>query len=124
MGKTIKLIQANLQHAKAASYIISRRFTNELLDVALVQKPWTTGRGRMNGLGNIPVENIGLEPTFVTSNRQEDLDLTVSTRYIGDKITNWYVSTKPSCSDHQHIRFDVEAVNRQEIRYRDLKCTD
>ncbi|KAG5890729.1 hypothetical protein JTB14_026035 [Gonioctena quinquepunctata] len=35
MGKTIKLIQANLEHAKAASYTISKRFVNELLDVAL-----------------------------------------------------------------------------------------
>ncbi|KAG5872580.1 hypothetical protein JTB14_035560 [Gonioctena quinquepunctata] len=51
-GKTVKLKQANLQHAKAASYII-RRFANELLDVALIQ-PWTTGPGRINCLGNIP----------------------------------------------------------------------
>ncbi|KAG5877654.1 hypothetical protein JTB14_017571 [Gonioctena quinquepunctata] len=29
MGKPIKLIQANLQHAKAASYTNSRRFVNE-----------------------------------------------------------------------------------------------
>ncbi|KAG5897148.1 hypothetical protein JTB14_020877 [Gonioctena quinquepunctata] len=47
MGKTMKLIQANLQHAKSASYTISRRFTNELLDVVLIQEPWTTGPGRI-----------------------------------------------------------------------------
>ncbi|KAG5892731.1 hypothetical protein JTB14_001102 [Gonioctena quinquepunctata] len=54
MRKTSKLIQANLQHAKAASYTISRRFANELLNVALIQEPWTTEPGRINGLGNIP----------------------------------------------------------------------
>ncbi|KAG5878521.1 hypothetical protein JTB14_018904 [Gonioctena quinquepunctata] len=33
MGKTI--LQANLQHAKAAFYTIRRRFANELLDMAM-----------------------------------------------------------------------------------------
>ncbi|KAG5879884.1 hypothetical protein JTB14_037720 [Gonioctena quinquepunctata] len=50
---TIELLQANLQHAKVATYTISRRFANELLNVALIQEPWTTGSGRINGLGNI-----------------------------------------------------------------------
>ncbi|KAG5887178.1 hypothetical protein JTB14_028981 [Gonioctena quinquepunctata] len=206
MGKTIKLIQANLQHEKAASYTISRRFANELLDLALIQEPWTTGPGRINGLGNIPgkvifhssgnkpracillrkningllisdfcsedvvtaqltvptdegqleltgcsayfagdigaenpptlvknlvrhceglnVQNISSEPTFVTSNGQKVLDLTVSKRYISNKIINWYVSTESSCSDHRHIRFDVGSGTRQEIQYWDPKCTD
>ncbi|KAG5879044.1 hypothetical protein JTB14_003607 [Gonioctena quinquepunctata] len=50
MGKTIKLIQANLQHAKVASYAISKIFANELLDVALIQEPYTIGPSRINGL--------------------------------------------------------------------------
>ncbi|KAG5891900.1 hypothetical protein JTB14_013367 [Gonioctena quinquepunctata] len=54
MSETIKLIQANLQHAKAAFYTISRRFANELLDLPLIQEPWTKGPGRINGLGNVP----------------------------------------------------------------------
>ncbi|KAG5874686.1 hypothetical protein JTB14_024076 [Gonioctena quinquepunctata] len=45
MGNTIKLVQANLQHAKAVVYIISRRFTNELPQGALIQEPWATGPG-------------------------------------------------------------------------------
>ncbi|KAG5900439.1 hypothetical protein JTB14_029325 [Gonioctena quinquepunctata] len=48
MGKTIKLLLSNLQHAKAASYTISRRFSNELLVLSLIQGPWTTGPGRIN----------------------------------------------------------------------------
>ncbi|KAG5886849.1 hypothetical protein JTB14_017655 [Gonioctena quinquepunctata] len=46
---------ANLQHAKTDSYTIIRRFADELLDVALIQEPWTTGPSRINVLGDIPV---------------------------------------------------------------------
>ncbi|KAG5883627.1 hypothetical protein JTB14_029572 [Gonioctena quinquepunctata] len=48
----------------------------------------------------------------------------VSTRYMSNEITNWHVSRELSCSDHQHKRFDVEAGTRQELQYRDHKCTD
>ncbi|KAG5869456.1 hypothetical protein JTB14_014460 [Gonioctena quinquepunctata] len=58
MDTTIKLIQVNLQHAKAASHTISTRFANELLDVALIQEPCSTGPDQINGLGNIPGEVI------------------------------------------------------------------
>ncbi|KAG5864653.1 hypothetical protein JTB14_013327 [Gonioctena quinquepunctata] len=46
----VRGVVGEFQHAKAASYNISRRFANELLDVALI---WITGPGRMNGWDNI-----------------------------------------------------------------------
>ncbi|KAG5886885.1 hypothetical protein JTB14_024742 [Gonioctena quinquepunctata] len=35
-----------------------RRFANEHLDVALIPESWTTGPGRINGLGDIPVKGV------------------------------------------------------------------
>ncbi|KAG5879972.1 hypothetical protein JTB14_036184 [Gonioctena quinquepunctata] len=52
--KPSSLYRRIFNNAKAASYTISRRFANELLDMALIQEPWTTGPARINGLGNIP----------------------------------------------------------------------
>lgn len=39
--RSIKFIQENLHHAKAASAILSRTFTKDKIDVALLQEPWT-----------------------------------------------------------------------------------
>ncbi|KAG5885970.1 hypothetical protein JTB14_032950 [Gonioctena quinquepunctata] len=62
------------------------------------------------------VQNIDSEPTFVTSNRQEVLYLSVSTRYMSEKITNWHVSTKLSCSKHRHIRATLRDSLENDIR--------
>ncbi|KAG5866183.1 hypothetical protein JTB14_014987 [Gonioctena quinquepunctata] len=56
MCKTIELVQADIQYAKAVYYTISRRFVNKLPDVAVVQDPCKTGPGQINDLGNIPGE--------------------------------------------------------------------
>ncbi|KAJ8913784.1 hypothetical protein NQ315_002690 [Exocentrus adspersus] len=53
MKSSIRCIQANLQHAKAATYVLSRRFKEEQLDIAFIQEPWTSNTDRVNGLGNI-----------------------------------------------------------------------
>ncbi|KAG5875077.1 hypothetical protein JTB14_004810 [Gonioctena quinquepunctata] len=58
--------------------------------------------------GGLIVQNIGSEQTFVTSNRKDVQDLTVRSGFIRNKITNWHVSTEPSCLEQQQIRFDVK----------------
>ncbi|XP_073990947.1 uncharacterized protein [Rhodnius prolixus] len=45
----IRMVQANLHHAKAASAVLSRRFDREGLHVALLQEPWCHG-GIVRGL--------------------------------------------------------------------------
>jgi hypothetical protein len=40
-------------------------------------------------------------PTFVTSNRQEVIDITITTLYAGNLINNWYVTEEVSCSHHR-----------------------
>lgn len=45
----IKLVQANLQHARGASGVLLQRFAKEDLDLALVQEPWVNNH-RVMGL--------------------------------------------------------------------------
>ncbi|KAG5874104.1 hypothetical protein JTB14_022071 [Gonioctena quinquepunctata] len=47
-----KCLQANYQHAKAASYI-GKRFTGESIDFAFLQEPLTENTDRVTGLSNI-----------------------------------------------------------------------
>ncbi|XP_062538720.1 uncharacterized protein LOC134206995 [Armigeres subalbatus] len=39
-NKNIKFIQVNLHHAKGASAVLCKRFTESKLDVAFIQEPW------------------------------------------------------------------------------------
>ncbi|XP_055714430.1 uncharacterized protein LOC129808685 [Phlebotomus papatasi] len=59
---------------------------------------------------NLQIINTGSKPTFVTKIRQEVLDITLSTRFISEHITNWHVSDYYSGSDHLQIRFDILAT--------------
>jgi hypothetical protein len=52
-----------------------------------------------NGLD---IMNRGNRPTFVTSNRQEAIDI-IATFYAGNFVKNWHVSEEVSCSDHRYI---------------------
>jgi hypothetical protein len=47
-----------------------------------------------NGLD---VMNNGNRPTFVTSNRQEVIDIIIATFYAGNFIKDWQVSEEVSC---------------------------
>ncbi|XP_030760569.1 uncharacterized protein LOC115885721 [Sitophilus oryzae] len=69
------------------------------------------------------ISNIGNKPTFVTRARKEVLDLTLCTGKVSDNITNWHVSDEPSCSDHRHIRFDLN-IFPSEIKYRNPRDTN
>ncbi|XP_072380731.1 uncharacterized protein [Diabrotica undecimpunctata] len=195
MKREIRLLQANLQHAKAASTTLVRRLEQEGIDVALLQEPWRIGE-KISGLSTkqgekklvvcsayfpgdetlcppsiisdivayclekglqliigcdanahhtvwgstninargeyilnfilsegLVISNIGNKPTFVTKARKEVLDLTLCTSRISDIITNWFVSDEPSCSDHRHIRFDLD-IFPSEIKYRNPRDTN
>jgi hypothetical protein len=46
-----KVVQINLQHARTASVVLSRRKVTEGLDIALIQEPWAL-KGKIMGLGS------------------------------------------------------------------------
>jgi hypothetical protein len=52
-----------------------------------------------NGLD---IMNKGNRPTFVTSNRQEIIDITIATFYAGNFIKGWHVTEEVSCLDHRY----------------------
>jgi hypothetical protein len=74
-----------------------------------------------NGLD---IMNKGNRPTFVTSNRQEVIDITIATFYAGNFIKNWHISEEVSCSDHRYIRFTVTGIDRSIEVYRNPRKTD
>ena len=53
-----------------------------------------------NGLD---IMNRGNKPTFLASNRQEVVDITIATVYAGNFIKDWHVTEEVSCSDHRYI---------------------
>ena len=61
-----------------------------------------------NGLD---IMSRGNRPTFVTTNRQEVIDITIATFYAGNLIKDWHVSEEVSCSDHRYIRFTVRGID-------------
>lgn len=52
--------------------------------------------------------NRGTEPTFVTSARQEVIDITLCSNKISNLIHNWRVAKEESMSDHRYIKFELE----------------
>jgi ribonuclease HI len=68
--------------------------------------------------------NFGNEPTFITSNRREVLDITFTTSYMINKINSWHVSDDISLSDHRYIKFNIESQKLQCEAYRNPKKTD
>jgi len=74
-----------------------------------------------NGLD---IMNRGNRPTFVTTNRQEVIDITIATFYAGSLIKDWHVSEELSCSDHRYIRFTVRGFDHSVKIYRNPRRTD
>jgi hypothetical protein len=68
--------------------------------------------------------NRGNRPTFVTSNRQEVIYITIATLHAGNFIKDWHVTEEVSCSDHRHIRFTVMGIDHSVITYRNPHRTD
>ena len=74
-----------------------------------------------NGLD---IMNRGNRPTFVTTNRQEVIDITIATLYAGSLIKDWYLNEEVTCSDHRYIRFTVRGIDHSFIIYRNPRRTD
>jgi ribonuclease HI len=68
--------------------------------------------------------NRGNEPTFVTQNRAEVIDISLSSASIWQEIVDWRVSTEVSLSDHRIIRFRLLADPRVPKEYRNPLSTD
>ncbi|KAJ8916394.1 hypothetical protein NQ315_014604 [Exocentrus adspersus] len=72
----------------------------------------------------LDILNRGTKPTFVTRNRQEVIDITISNSWSSHLVTNWRVSSEVSMSDHRHILFNLETGTVPEEReYRNPKLT-
>jgi hypothetical protein len=74
-----------------------------------------------NGLD---IMNRGNRPTFVTTNRQEVIDITIATFYAGSLIKVWHVTEELTCSDHRYIRFAVRGIDHSVKLYRNPRRTD
>jgi hypothetical protein len=66
----------------------------------------------------------GNRPTFVTSTRQEVIDITIATIYAGNFVKNWNVTGEVICSDHRYIRFNIMGIDRSPEVYRNPRRTD
>ncbi|KAJ8911222.1 hypothetical protein NQ315_014934 [Exocentrus adspersus] len=72
----------------------------------------------------LDILNRGTKPTFVTRNRQEVIDITISNSWSSHLVTNWRVSSEVSMSDHRHILFNLETGTVPvEREYRNPKLT-
>ena len=74
-----------------------------------------------NGLD---IMNRGNRSTFVTTNRQQVIDITIATFYAGNLINDWHVTEEVSCSDHKYIRFTVRGIDHSVKIYRNPRRTD
>ena len=55
--------------------------------------------------------NWGNRPTFITKNRREILDITLTFGNINDSIRDWRVSEEHSFSDYRLIEFSLGVGN-------------
>jgi len=74
-----------------------------------------------NGLD---IMNRGNRPTYVTSNRQEIIAITIATLYAGNFIKDWHVTEEVSCSDNRYNRFTVTGIDHSVEVYRNPRRTD
>jgi len=72
----------------------------------------------------LDIMNRGNRPTFVTSNRQEVIDITIATFHAGNLMKDWHVTEEVSCSDHRYIRFTVMGIDHSVLTYRNPCRTD
>ena len=57
---------------------------------------------------NLLVCNIGHEPTFITKNRQEVLDVTLASDVIFRAVRGWKVAVEHSFSDHRYLIYTLD----------------
>ena len=66
--------------------------------------------------------NKGSEPTFITSNRKEVLDITLSSSDL--EVVDWKVLGTHSFSDHRYIQFNLKGKISVSAPYRNYKLTN
>jgi hypothetical protein len=76
---------------------------------------------KANGLD---IMNRGNRPTFVTTNRQDVIEITIATFYSGNLIKDWHVTKEVSYSDHRYTRFTVRGIDHTVKTYRIPRRTD
>lgn len=73
---------------------------------------------------NLQICNRGNEPTFITSVRQEVLDITLTNEHAANLIRSWKVSQDHSMSDHRYLEFDMDAPRPTVKQFRNKRNTD
>jgi hypothetical protein len=68
--------------------------------------------------------NKGHKPTFVVSNRQERIDITLASPSVIGNVKKWWVDDEPSLSDHCFIRMKVQLGPPEPMYYRNKKKTN
>jgi len=72
---------------------------------------------------DLDILNKGMKPTFVVSNRQEVIDITLATSDIVSNMTAWRVSDEESLSDHRHIMYEVKSDRPMQLPWRNPRAT-
>ncbi|XP_043485244.1 uncharacterized protein LOC122513075 [Leptopilina heterotoma] len=73
---------------------------------------------------DLDILNQGNEPTFVTVNRKEVLDITICSKSLCDGVRDWSVSDEDSLLDHRLITFRLESKDREQEWGRNPRSTD
>lgn len=73
---------------------------------------------------NLMINNIGCKPTFVIKNRQEVLDITLSSSELYSFIREWKVTELILTSDHKCITFDLNLDTPPHILFRNPAATN
>ncbi|XP_043474038.1 uncharacterized protein LOC122506107 [Leptopilina heterotoma] len=73
---------------------------------------------------DLEILNQGNEPTFVTVNRKEALDITICNKSVWSGVRDWRVSDADSLSDHRLITFRMESKDREHKWVRNPRSTD
>lgn len=73
---------------------------------------------------DIDCANVGTKPTFVAQDREEVLDVTLTTRTMYERVVGWHVSDEVSFSDHMYIRFMIKGKALSAEPTRNVRKTD
>ena len=73
---------------------------------------------------NLSVVNRGCKPTFVTSRRQEVIDITLCSLRMYNCLHDWRVVDEETLSDHKLICFQMYCRQAEETRTRPVRRTD
>jgi len=58
---------------------------------------------------DLDILNMGNSPTFVVSNGQQVIDISLASNDFTKQIINWKVTDEESLSDHRHIHFSLQS---------------